>query len=400
MIQRPPIGVVVACLFPALLSSVLIGAEPVAPGAPLAWQPGEVTQLEGLNVTLSKPVLVGRRRGFLWFPTLVPLAGGELLAIMSNYADEHTSTSTSSVAWSRDGGLSWSPVVEAPYGESHLRLPGGDQLILPYYLRPTEKGVMAAPCTICPKGAQRVVVDPRGVRVSGFPHPDKSFDAKLGLSGFVFNGQTVELKGGRYLATLYGYFENTKRYALVAAESADGHDWKYLATIAGPDCPLKGEEGPSESALCRLRDGRLLCVFRLASHVPFGQSTSSDEGKTWSPAEAMDKVFSVQPSLQVFADGMVALSGGRDGLFLWLNRDGSGRSWQAVDVMKNHNAMLPDEPIKAPGNTSSYTEIVVPDANHLIYIYDRIPRGWQAIPAGSPETNSVWVVQATIEPKK
>src|SRR5207244_3261070 len=119
--------------------------------------------------------------------------------------------------------------------------------------------------------------------------------------------QVVKLKNGSYLSTLYGWFKDQKRYALVAAESADGVNWKIRATVADENCKLKGAEGPCEAALARLKDGRLLCVFRLASNVPYGQCFSSDDGKTWTePASMPADVFSVQPSLVVLPDGAVA----------------------------------------------------------------------------------------------
>ncbi|NLY00217.1 MAG: hypothetical protein GXY83_29315, partial [Rhodopirellula sp.] len=105
----------------------------------------------------------------------------------------------------------------------------------------------------------------------------------------------------------------------------------------------------------------------------------------------------VQPSLAALPDGFVALSGGRPGLFLWLNADGTAATWQRVDLLANHNTHRPDEPISGPGNTSSYTEVVALDDVHLLCIYDRIPNGWKAIAADSPETNSVWVVRVTLE---
>jgi hypothetical protein len=396
-----------------VLSLVIFSAcgEDLAQGParlPIHWEQGPVANLSGLKVTLSKPILVGRSHGYFWFPTLVPLANGDLMAIMSNYADEHTSHPTAAVTWSTDGGLTWTRPVETYCGESHLRLANGDELILPYYLRPAGDGVMAAPYSVCPKGERRVVIKSEGVKVSGWPHPDKSFDPKLGMSGFVFNGQTVVLKDGKYLATLYGSFQDAKRYSLVAAESADGVDWKIRSVVADQDCPLPGGEGPCESAVCRLKDGRLMIVFRIQSaydklkrtSIAYGQSWSNDEGKTWSEAVAMQGPFAVQPSLAAFKDGMLALSGGRPGLFLWLNVDGSGKDWQKVDLLANHNAHVPAEPIKNSGNTSSYTEIVVRDEHHLLYMYDRLPSGWRPIPAESAETNSVWIVQATIERAK
>jgi hypothetical protein len=75
---------------------------------------------------------------------------------------------------------------------------------------------------------------------------------------------------------LYGYFRDTNRYSLVAAESPDGVRWKIRAVIADERCELPDREGPCESAVCRLKDGRLLCVFRLDSGVPYGHCFSSN----------------------------------------------------------------------------------------------------------------------------
>lgn len=370
-----------------------------AGAAEAQWEPGTATDLAGLRVTLSQPVLVGRSQGFLWFPTLIRLPNGHLLALMSNYADEHTTTSTGLAAWSTDGGLSWSPLREALYGDGSLTLAGGDQLLMPYYLRPLGDGVMGSPYQRCSPGTQELKVVRPGITIGGWPRLDRSFDPKLGLSGFVCNGQVVPLKGGGYLATLYGHFADTARYSLVASESPDGVSWKIRAVIADEHCALAGKEGPCESALGRLADGRLLCVFRLDSGTPYGQTWSSDDGRTWTEPVAMTGVFSVQPSLAVLPDGRLALSGGRPGLFLWLGTDRRGESWQKVDVLANHNRFRPAEAIRGMGNTSSYTEVVAVDASHLLYIYDRIPHSWSRIPPEASETNSVWVVRVTLDAK-
>ena len=110
----------------------------------------------------------------------------------------------------------------------------------------------------------------------------------------------------------------------------------------------------------------------------------------------MPGVFSVQPSLDVLPNGSLALSGGRPGIYLWLNRDGKGLTWDKFDVVANHNEFVPDEKITDAGKSSSYTEVVLLDENHLLLIYDRIPHSWAAIPDDSKETNSIWVVRATI----
>ena len=63
--------------------------------------------------------------------------------------------------------------------------------------------------------------------------------------------------------------------------------------------------GPSEAATCRLKDGRLMTIFRLGSGHPYGQVFSRDEGRTWTEPVALKGVFSVQPCLVVLKDGMV-----------------------------------------------------------------------------------------------
>jgi hypothetical protein len=384
----------------ALLAGLLPGpAASAGDKAGAAWKVAHVERLPGLAVALSEPVLVARSKGYLWFPTLVRLEGGDLLALMSNYADVHTNTSTSQVAWSTDGGLTWGKTREALYSDSSLRLPDGDRLLLPYYLYPQEGG-LGAPCQRISKGKREIQVVKDGVLVTGWPRPDQSLEPKLGLAGFVLNGQTVELKEGGYLATLYGHFKDTKRYSLVAAESKDGRRWQVRSVVADENCPLTGAEGPCEAALCRLRDGRLLCVFRLASNVAYGQVWSRDEGKTWSAPVTMAQGYSVQPSLAVLKDGTVVLSGGRPGLFAWFNRDGTGRAWREVDIQAHHNRCQPKEPIEKANHTSSYTEVIALDESNLLYVYDRIPHGWAAIPKDSADTNSVWVVRLTLHPVK
>ena len=84
---------------------------------------------------------------------------------------------------------------------------------------------------------------------------------------------------------------------------------------------------------------------------------------------------------------------------MWINADGSGLTWERLDLRAHHNACLPDEAIQTVETletgemTTGYTEVAILDDTHLLVIYDRVPHGWVAIPADSKETNSVWVIK-------
>lgn len=398
----------------ALLSaSAALPVPTFAAAAAAEWTDRAPVQLKGLRVTCSEPRLVKRSRWFCWFPSLIRQPDGTLWAIMNAYADVHVSDSFSYLSRSRDGGLTWDePRVIGDAGLSHLLLDDGSAVVIPYYLRPRAGGTIGAPCNvISPKG--QLTMRASGLTVGNWPKPPKSMGADLATAGFVFNGQVLRGRNNEYLTTLYGHFEGDKRYSLVFAASADGFKWSIRSVVSGADCALAGGEGPCESAICRLKDGRLMCVFRLASFVQFGQCFSEDDGKTWSkPVNIAPN--SVEPSLAVMPTGTVALSCGRPGISVWFDTAGTGTDWQAVDILAQHNAARPQDSINPDsrkawggaekmmreglsGFTSSYTELMRLDDRHLLLIYDRLGMGWSAIPDESPETNSVWVMRLKVE---
>lgn len=366
------------------------------------WTDGKTVALEGTRVTLSEPAPLGRSKGYFWFPNLWTMPNGDLLSTISPVPDIHLSGVPYLVIWSQDGGLTWSePLVSCDGGQTLLHLRSGDSILLPYNLRPRPDGI-GAPHNIFPAGERVFDYVPTGVAITGMPAPVPLILPGFDVVTFSFNGQTLWLEDGAYLATAYGRFEGDERDSIVAVESTDGINWAVRSTVAGADCPVPGKGGPSESAICRLKDGRIMCVFRVESRLPLGQTWSSDEGRTWTPAVAMPGLFSVQPSLAVMADGCVALSAGRPGLYLWLNADGAGQNWQKIDILAHHNDCHPQEPITysedlSRQQTTAYTEVVAVDENTLLYIYDRAPNGWRRIPEEMDDTNSVWLLRATIE---
>lgn len=87
--------------------------------------------------------------------------------------------------------------------------------------------------------------------------------------------------------------------------------------------------------------------------------------------------------------------------YAWFNNDGSGKDWQRIDLLAHHNSCQEKDIIPNPASgTSAYTELLRPDDSHVLCIYDRLARGWSAIPKGSQETNSVWVVRMTVKSMK
>jgi hypothetical protein len=206
------------------------------------------------------------------------------------------------------------------------------------------------------------------------------------------------------------------KVSVVAAESADGLHWKIRSVIADEHWPLAGIEGPGEATVCRLKDGRLMSVFRsYYEGYPYGAAWSSDEGKTWTEPAWTYFAWSVDPRMAVMQDGTVVLSGGRPGVLMWFNVDGTGGNWQVVDLLGHHNAFRPKEPLQLYdkvgssghffGTATGYTEVVAVDDSHVLCVYDRTPLSstWDdPTPALNQhlgdvgETYSVWIVRATL----
>ncbi|MFA6568659.1 MAG: sialidase family protein [Victivallales bacterium] len=367
------------------------------------WNDRAPIELQGLRVTMSEPVLVRRSNWFCHYPSLIRQPSGRLWATIQANADEAVPGVTTLLSRSDDGGLTW----EEPFiigggrggGGSDLLLADGSAVVIPMRLRP-RPGVatIGAPCyIISPEGRPKLCQT--GVNVSGWSRPLQPVDtAGLGLASFVFDGQVVRGRAGEYLTTLYGKFEGDSRFTVVLAESADGFSWRIRSIIVGADCLLKGEEGPCEAAVCRLvtgaGQGRLMCVFRLGGLVPYGQTWSEDDGRTWTKPVPMP-AFSVEPSLQVMPSGIIALSGGRPGIYVWLNTDGSGTSWQAVDVLTHHNACRSRTEDQI-SKTTSYTELMPLDERRLLLIYDRLEMYGQEM-VDNENVQSVWALRITLD---
>lgn len=131
--------------------------------------------------------------------------------------------------------------------------------------------------------------------------------------------------------------------------SRDGFNWKFASVVAHKADVAGSQEGPNESTLAILKDGRLIVIFRVdggdgkpdQTHKPYMMAISQDQGHSWSkPVSLPAGVMSAKPMAVVLADGTLLLSGGRPALNVWESPDGLGQTWISHDIPTEHNQLV------------------------------------------------------------
>jgi hypothetical protein len=253
------------------------------------------------------------------------------------------------------------------------------------------------------------------VQYLGFPRD--LADYHEGELSLLTNGSIVPLRDGRLFTTVYGVFAGRAErpnYECFAVASEDrGFTWQYLSHVASwVDTPT-AREGPDESNTARLQDGRLICVYRIGGGRDqlYHAGYSSDEGASWTRPAPLPDQWSVEPQLVCLDDGTLLLSGGRPGIFLWVDRSGTGQSWESINLAAHHNATCTDSAqyfhercvsARGPGEnepafTTSYTCIKQTGANEVMISYDRLGNGWEGAPGPWGPEDSVFVVRAQVD---
>lgn len=372
--------------------------------------------LERSCVEVGTPVEVGRQKGHLWFPTLHPVEGQDILCEVTVAADVAQGKWPAALYLSRDGGASWDRVREiASYGHQTVRVAPRRLLLLPYELWPLSPGDrrdLKAEGTLLACGEDGAVsTESAPVRYLGFP--EDLADYHEGELLLLTSGNILPLGDGRLFATVYGRFAGDEALALrvFAVTSGDGgFTWRYLSNVAGPedvpDAPKKPR--PSESNTVRLADGRLMCVYRVGSYLEYRKSYSGDEGRTWTKPERMDGVWSVEPQVLRLGNGLILLSGGRLGLFLWVCADGEGRAWERINLAEHHNALLSDPSVRFsdafceakaqfdPYQGTSYTGMIPAGPDEALICYDRLANGWEGAPGPWGEADAVFCLRVRV----
>jgi hypothetical protein len=368
-------------------------------------------RLRSCTLRADTPSLVGATKGHFWFPTLHPVGGDDILCLVVLSDDKAQGKWPAALHLSRDRGKTWRKVPNEVFYGPISRIAGPRQvLLMPYELwpvKPGDKRNAQADGTVLLCGSDgKISLETVTVQYLDFPRD--LADYHVGELCLLTNGNILPLSAGRQFATVYGQYAGQKRYTNFAVASEDGgRTWRYCSVVAGCDDLPDAGEGPNESATVRLADGRLLCVYR-TGHVlkvrDYFKSYSADGGRSWTKPERMVGVWSVEPQLVRLENGLILLSGGRPGLFLWVCADGEGKSWERLNLAEHHNALLPDSALHYsgpfcasegvnPAQSTSYTGMQRVGPNEALVSYDRLGNGWAGAPGPWGETDAVFSVR-------
>ena len=363
------------------------------------------------TVDIEAPVEIARRPGHLWFPILQAFTSHEILCLGFTSEDMAQGEWPGSLYLSRDGGASWKPAGEldccshSSYGVAPYK-----RLLLPYELWPLTPGdrrnlvANGTILTCTPSGqvtSQRVPV-----QFLDFPVDLAIYhDTELSL---LTNGNIIQLSDGSLLTSLYGRHDGEEKYRLFAVGSQDGgFTWHFLSHVAHWEDIPDGPEGPAESHIAQLNDGRLLCVFRVGHRRehPLHKCYSADRGHTWTKPEKMDGVWSVEPQLMRLENDLLVLSSGRTGMYLWVCADGVGNKWEQINLAAHHNAHVSDaamafhaefvagESMTKPYKSTSYTSMIRVSPDEVLIAYDRTANGWGGAPGPWGDYDAIFCIR-------
>ena len=414
----------------ASVSSICSGTD-AASAEPVTAEP-ERYMLEHCVLEVAPPVEVGRAAGHFWFSSLHPVPGAEAAGAVHAPGAAHApcadilcevvlSDDKAQGKWpaalclSRDGGASWRRVRDIEcYGPISTALGAGKILLMPYETWPVsaeDKRNAVADGTIVTLGDDGALATEQA-RVKYCDFPRDLADYHVGEVYLLNNGNILPLKDGRLFATVYGKFAGDTKDSVWSVTSDDrGFTWRFQATVANGQELAGAVEGANESNTARLADdagsqaGRLMCVYRTGAS--YYKSYSRDEGATWTAPERMDGPFSVEPQLVRLANGVLLLSGGRQGLFVWVCADGEGKKWERINLAEHHNRHVQDKALHYadafceakgvdPPQSTSYTGMAAVGPNEVLLCYDRLGNGWKGAPGPWGAFDVVFCVRLTV----
>lgn len=381
--------------------------------APSAARAVQRYALANCEIEIGPPSEVGRAQGHFWFSTLHRVEGQDILCEVVLADDKAQGQWPAALHLSRDGGATWKPLAQIEcYGPISMSLEARKLLIMPYETWPVseqdKRNARADGTDVALDENGTIHVQRTPMKFLGFPR--ELADYPGGEVYLLTNGNILRLKNGPWFTTFYGKFAGDGKDSVWSATSADnGSTWQYQATVAEGATLNEAPEGANESNSVRLADGRLLCVYRTGSD--YHKSYSADEGATWTAPERMNGVFCVEPQLARLKNGILLLSGGRPGLYVWACADGEGKIWERVNLAEHHNAHVAEESMQyspdwcggkwtdPPGSTS-YTGMALVGDNEVLVCYDRLGNGWNGAPGPLGTHDAVFCVRIKAWPNQ
>jgi hypothetical protein len=363
------------------------------------------------ELAVSAPVMIGRAKGRFYFPSFHPLNAEEIICSVTLCEDKAQGQWPAALYLSQDGGASWRPAGRIDSCSSvSLSLGNHRILIMPFELRPASPGNMrdaTAEGTLLALNEKGTFTTERvPIKYFGFPRDLERY--YIGELYLLTDGNILPLHDGRLFATVYGKGSGDTKDSTWSVTSEDrGRTWRFQATVAsGPELS-QTQEGANESNTIRLADDRLMCVYRTGSSKDYHKSYSRDEGSTWTKPERMEGVFSVEPRLTRLANGVILLSGGRPGLYVWICTDGLGNRWQRFNLAEHHNKSIRDSLLRydeqfckggkpQPDQSTSYTDIASVGSNEVIVCYDRLANGSDGAPGPWGQWDVVFCVRLRV----
>ncbi|MBI3920594.1 MAG: exo-alpha-sialidase [Armatimonadetes bacterium] len=364
------------------------------------------------KLEIADPVVVGQAKGHFWFSTLHPFDDRNLLCEVVVTADMAQGKWPAKLYLSRDGGSSWNWVRDIDsYGPISTPLGPNRLLMMPYELwalSAKDKRNAQAEGTILTLSQEgSVAAETATVKFLDFPRD--LADYHVGELYLLTNGNILRWRDGGLITTIYGRFAGEGKDCNIAMTSQDGgFTWRYHSLVAEGMTMQNAGEGANESNSVRLPDGRLMCVYRVGSSQPYCKSYSADEGATWTIPESMPGVFSVEPQLVRLGKGLILLSGGRPGLYLWVCADKEGKQWERINLAEHHNASLAEASSQYPASfcegkdsslSTSYTGMQKIGPNEALISYDRLTNSWSGAPGPWGKEDMVFTVRVKVEPR-
>jgi len=366
----------------------------------------------GFSVHVGPTIEITHSHRYCWFPTVHQFPSGKIMVTMRMSPDEcNPEGDFSAVAFSADGGLTWShrytmgagantdggysdtPQADGTiwnlYGWIGLPDPAGSGLDFPATLtkhaRDGQEFTQVRDASF--HLLQPVMTTP--TQLYGKDYRDADLLAIPEVNPY---GPILKALDGGWIVPIEFKPMRAKYSRVGLMHSLDGKHWNQISTVAtaelgGKKLPWVGDEGPDETSVVRLADSRLYAIFRTGNHGYLGEVWSSDDGKTWT-APASTGLKGVAPKLRRLSNGALALTTGRPGpVTILFSLDGTGKTWTHLTPIFS-------------GMSTRYTDFIEVRPGHLLVVYDSVPYGWDAIPeADTTSLNRVYATLVDVERK-